>query len=331
MIFRDPWFLILIPVVAVLIFLAQRRTKQAGLRFSSGELIAGLRESRKVRFSKYLFFLRILCSILFVIALARPQSVLKETVITSEGIDLVLAVDVSTSMLAEDFKIADKKASRLEAIKEMSREFIRQRENDRIGMVIFAAGAYTVCPLTLDHDWVLQNLDRVEIGLIEDNTAIGLGLSAALNRLKESRSKGKVVILLTDGRNNAGDITPLTAATAARVLKIKVYTVGAGSNGLAPYPVTDPFGKTIYRMIPLDLDEDLLNQIASSTGAKYFRAMDIASLKETFLEIDRLEKSPIEQKVYQEYQELFHLFLIPGLVLLCLEIILKNTLLRKVP
>jgi len=331
MIFKDPWFLILIPVVTVLIFLARRRTKQAGLRFSSGELLSGLRESRKVRFLRYLIFLRILSSILFVIALARPQSVIQETVTTSEGIDIVLAIDVSTSMQAEDFKIGDRRANRLEAVKEVSREFIHQRENDRIGMVIFAAGAYTVCPLTLDHDWVLQSLDRIEIGMIEDNTAIGSGLISALNRLKKNPSGGKVVILLTDGRNNAGEITPLTAAAAAQTLKIRVYTIGAGSKGPAPYPVKDPFGKVSHRMIPLDLDEDLLNRIASKTGAKYFRTMDTASLKETFHEIDRLEKTPIKQKIYYEHQEWFHLFLIPGLALLLLEVVLRNTLLRKIP
>ncbi|RPJ11150.1 MAG: VWA domain-containing protein, partial [Deltaproteobacteria bacterium] len=231
----------------------------------------------------------------------------------------------------EDFKIGEKRASRFDAVKEVAREFIRHRENDRIGMVLFAGRTYTACPLTLDHEWVLQSLGRIEIGMIEDNTALGLGLSAALNRLKESSAKGKVVILLTDGRNNAGEISPLAAAMAAHALKIKVYTIGAGSKGPAPYPVMDPFGKKTHRLIPLDIDEDLLKQVASRTDSKYFRVTDSASLKETFQEIDRLEKTPLEQKAYYQHQEGFNLFLIPGLLLIFLEVILRNTLLRKIP
>lgn len=331
MVLRDLWVLILIPVLVGLILFAHRRVREPGILFPNGKALAGLRRSYKTKLIESLFFLRILSSILIVIALARPQWVLEETRVKSEGIDVVLAVDVSTSMLAEDFEVGEKRSSRLDAVREVAREFIRQRKDDRMGMVIFAARAYTACPLTLDHEWILQNLDRIEIGMIEDNTALGSGLASALTRLKESPARGKVVILLTDGRNNAGEIPPLTAAEAARALKVKVYTVGAGSKGLAPYPVRDPFGKKIYKPMPLDIDEDLLKEIASRTESRYFRATDMESLRETFQEIDRIEKTSFEQKGYYEYREYFHLFLIPGLFLLALEIVLKNSILRKIP
>jgi Ca-activated chloride channel homolog len=313
------------------ILFAKRREKHGGLRFPSGELLNDSRKSYRIRLIDSLVILRTLSSILILMALARPQWILEEVKVKSEGIDIVLAIDVSTSMLAEDFRVGERRASRLDAVKEVAREFIRQRKNDRIGMVIFAGRAYTACPLTLDHEWILENLDRIEIGMVEDNTALGSALSAALTRLKGSPARAKSVILLTDGRNNAGKIPPLTAAAAARALKIRVYAVGAGSKGLAPYPVKDPFGKVIYRPIPLDIDEDLLNQIATRTESRYFRASDTTSLRETFKEIDRLEKTSFEQKIYYEHQECFYLFLIPGLVLLLFEIILKNTVLRKIP
>jgi Ca-activated chloride channel family protein len=263
--------------------------------------------------------------------LARPQQILEESKVKTEGIDIVLSVDVSSSMLAEDFNVDSKRINRMEAAKAVIKDFIRNRRGDRIGMVLFAARAYMICPLTLDYEWLLTNLERVDVGLIEDNTAIGSGLSSALNRLKESSARGKAVILLTDGRNNAGRIGPEEAAAAARALKVKVYTIGIGSQGPAPYPAKDPFGKKIYRAIPLDIDEGLLNWIASNTEARYFRASDMTSLKEIFREIDQLEKTPIEEKIYYARVELFHLFLISGMVLLCLEVILRRTILRRIP
>jgi len=331
MIFRDPWFLALIPVVTGIILLTARKKWSASIRFPSETLLTGIRDSYKTKALRNIHLLRILAAILVCLALARPQSVVEEIKVASEGIDIVLVLDASTSMLAEDFKSGDRRVSRIDAVKEVSREFIRRRANDRVGIVIFAARAYTVCPLTLDHEWALQHLDRIDIGMIEDNTAIGSGLSTALNRLRETRSKTKVLILLTDGRNNTGEIPPLTAAAAARALNIRVYTIGAGSKGAAPYPARDPFGKKIYRDIPLDIDEDLLKEVAASTGSKYFRATDRISLEETFGEIDRLEKTSVTQKLYRRYGELFPWFLIPGMILLCMEFALKQTVLRKIP
>jgi Ca-activated chloride channel family protein len=243
----------------------------------------------------------------------------------------VLAVDTSTSMLAEDFELGGERENRLVVVKEVMKDFISNRHSDRIGIVAFASGAYTVSPLTLDYGWLIQNLDRVKIGMIEDGTAVGLGVSSALNRLKDTEAKGKVVIVLTDGRNNAGNISPLMAAEAAKALNIKVYTIGAGTKGLAPYPAKDFFGNTVYRQVKIEIDEETLKRIANATDARYFRATDTKSLRSIYDEIDKLETTPIEEKGYTEYKELFHLFLIPGLVLLMLEVILKNTVLRRIP
>jgi len=329
--FQDPWLFIFIPIVLAALFFAQRKVKTPGIRFSNGELLTGLPKSFKIKLSEHIIFLRAISSLLIILALARPQLVLEELKIKTEGIDIVLTVDVSSSMLAEDFIIGTSRVSRIDAAKAVIKDFVRGRKSDRIGMVSFAAKAYMVCPLTLDYDWLLTNLERVNVGMIEDNTALGSGLSSALNRLKESSTKGKAAILLTDGRNNAGRITPGEAAAAAKALKIKLYTIGMGSKGPAPYPGKDLFGNKIYRSINLDMDEDLLNRIASETEAKYFRAMDMTSLREIFKEIDRLEKAPIVEKVYYVREELFHRFLIPGLILLGLEVILRRTILRRIP
>lgn len=278
-----------------------------------------------------LIFLRLAALILLIIALSRPQSMLQESSIETEGVDIVLAVDVSTTMLAEDLEAGVSRKSRVNAVKDVVREFINNRHNDRIGIVAFASRAYTVSPLTLDYGWLLQNLDRVKVGLIEDGTAIGSGISTSLNRLKDTQAKSKVVILLTDGRNNAGKISPLTAAEAAEALKIKIYTIGAGTKGLAPFPAKDMFGNKVYQQVKIEIDEELLKQIAGKTHVRYFRATDTKSLRDIYMEINKLEKSHIEEKGYVEYKELFHLFLIPGLALLLLEIILNNTVLRKIP
>ncbi|MEA3306108.1 MAG: VWA domain-containing protein [Candidatus Omnitrophota bacterium] len=330
MTFQDPWILILLPVTLVFIFHARRKSKP-GIKFSSGWFLKSLKPTLKTVLSQNIVFLRAGAIFLMVFALSRPQSPIEESRIRTEGIDIVLAVDCSTSMLAEDFKLGGKRQNRLEAVKNVIKDFIQGRTNDRIGLIAFASRAYTVCPLTLDYGWLLQNLERVKIGMMEDGTAIGSGIGSALNRLKDTKAKGKVIILLTDGRNNAGRISPLTAAEAAKALKAKVYTIGAGTKGLAPYPVKDFFGNTVYQPIKIDIDEDVLIKVASETNAKYFRATDTKSLKEIYKEIDTLEKTPIEEKGYSEYKELFPLFLIPGLALLFMEVILSSTILRRIP
>jgi Ca-activated chloride channel family protein len=328
---QNPWLLILLPVLAVLILLGKRGEALPAFQFSTGELLNGLRTTLRMRLHNGIFVLRIAALFMIVIALSRPQLMLEETSLETEGIDIVLSVDTSTSMLAEDFKLGGKRQNRLEVVKDVVRDFIDNRSSDRIGIVAFASGAYTVSPLTLDYAWLMQNMDRVKIGMIEDGTAIGSGISSALNRLKDTEAKSKVVILLTDGRNNAGRISPLTASEAAAALNVKVYTIGAGSKGPVPYPAKDMFGNTVYRSVRIEIDEDTLKKIAGKTNARYFRATDTESLRSIYKEIDELEKTRIEEKGYTEYEELFHLFLIPGALLLLLEIIMNNTILRRIP
>jgi Ca-activated chloride channel family protein len=329
--FQDPWLLLLIPVALGALLAARKRGRSPGLRFPDGLLLKGLPPSPRASVARWIVMLRALSLILILMALARPQQILEESKIRTEGIDIVLTVDVSSSMLAEDFNLGAARMSRIEAAKRVIKDFIRGRKNDRIGMVSFAAESFMVCPLTLDYDWLLAHLDRVQVGMIEDNTALGSGLASALNRLRGTGAKGKAVILLTDGRNNAGKISPEEAAAAARALKIKVYTIGLGSTGPAPYPVMDPFGKRNYRFLALDLDEALLKRIAGETEARYFRAVDLQALQGIFKEIDRLEKVPIEERVYRVKQERFPVFLIPGLMVLMLEMILRRTILRRIP
>jgi Ca-activated chloride channel family protein len=264
---------------------------------------------------------------LLIIALSRPQSGRKETEILTEGIDIILTLDISGSMKAEDFK----PKNRLHVSKEVIKEFIKGRENDRIGLVIFAAHAYTQCPLTLDYGVLLSFLDQIDIGLIEDGTAIGTAIATAVNRLKESEAESKVIILLTDGVNNTGKIDPLTAAEIAKTVNIKVYTIGAGIRGHALYPVEDPiFGKR-YVKVPTEIDEMTLTEIARKTGGTYFRATDPEGLKEIYSHISEMETTRVETKDYMKYNELFAWFLFPGIALLSLEIVLSNTRFRKLP
>ncbi|RLB95691.1 MAG: aerotolerance regulator BatA [Deltaproteobacteria bacterium] len=329
--FRDPLFLLLIPLVLAGAYYLRNRKIKASLTFPTDRILKQVRPSPKVLFSKNIYLLRIIALCLIAAALARPQSPVEESRIQTEGIDIVLALDVSTSMLAEDFTLQGKRVNRLDAVKDVVQSFIEGRKNDRIGLIAFAGRAYTVSPLTLDYSWLLQNLERVKIGMIKDGTAIGLGLASSLNRLKDTKAKSKVVILLTDGRNNAGDISPSLAAEAARALGIKVYTIGAGTKGLAPYPVRDFFGNKVYQSVKIDIDEDSLMDIAAKTGAKYFRATDTKSLRKIYGEIDKMEKTPIKEKGYLEYKELFTGLLSIALALVLLEVGLSNTILRRIP
>lgn len=328
---QSPWFLILAPLLIALVFYKRMRRKKAAIKFSSGKLLSEVETSLKVKMSGHLADLRVAVLVLIVIALARPVWPVAQAKIKTEGIDIVLAVDVSTSMRAEDFEIGGKRMNRLDVVKDVIEDFIRQRKNDKIGMVVFASRAYTVCPLTLDKNWLLKNLDRVQIGMVGDGTAIGSGIASAINRLKGTKAKDKVIILLTDGRNNTGKIHPLTAAEMAKTLGVKIYTIGAGSRGPVPYPFRDAFGRIVYKPVKIDIDEEALEKIASMTNARYYRATDTESLREIYEQINRLETYTIEEKGYTEYRELFPLFLFPGLVILFLEIILGNTILRTIP
>lgn len=325
--FRDPLFFLLLILLPVLFYFSRSRQRM-WMPFSSiterglhGTL------SLKILLYKLLPFLRLLVLALVIIALARPVQALSEKDFETQGIDIVMSMDISGSMLAEDFK----PQNRLFVAKEEAKNFIQGRQNDRIGLVIFAKKAYSQCPLTLDYKILNKLVDDVQIGMIEDGTAIGMGLATAVNRLKTSSAKSKVIILLTDGDNNAGNIDPVTAAELAKTFGIKVYTIGVGKGGLVDFPVVDPlFGKR-YVQVEMDVDEFVLKRIADITGGKFFRARDAVGLKEVYSRIDQLERTEIKVHLYQSYQELFKYLLVPAVLLLFIELALARTVLLKIP
>jgi Ca-activated chloride channel family protein len=328
----DPWLLLLLVALVLLLPRPRRRgAREPAVRFPSFEVLRAVSRDGAGRRRAVLGLLRAVALVLVVVALARPQLGTAETTVHREGVDVVLAVDVSGSMLAEDFTLDGQRASRLDAVKDVVRQFVAARPQDRIGLVLFAARPYTQAPLTLDHGWLLQNLGRANVGIIEDGTAVGSALASATNRLRASTAPSKFIVLLTDGQSNAGNITPQTAAEASAALGIKVYTVGAGSRGMAPYPVKDFFGNTVYRPMQVDIDEDTLEQVARTTGARYFRATDTKSLRDVYDEIDRAEKAPFEAPEFLDYREMYPWLLWPALALLLLEVGLGETLLRKLP
>jgi Ca-activated chloride channel family protein len=331
MLFKDPWIILLIPLALALIIFLKKRQKSTSFRFSSVEIVSSLGATWKLRFRQVPYLLRLLAVILFLVALAGPRSVLEETVHKTEGIDIVLAIDSSGSMAAEDFTLKGQRYNRLDIVKEVVREFIDTRKNDRLGLVTFARLAYTVSPLTTDHSWLLTNLERVRLGLIEDGTAVGSAITTSVSRLENSDAKSKVIIVLTDGVNNAGKMSPAEAARVAQAFGIKIYTIGAGTAGSVPFPMLDPWGRTIYQNVVIELDEKSLKEIADITGGKYFRATDTESLRNIYKEIDALEKIKIEEYGYKEYAELFGYFLIAALIVLCSEIVLANTIFLEVP
>ena len=315
------WLLLLIP--AMVAFYIWRADKMQGsLSVSAVKGFAVARKSIIPRLRHAGIVLRCLALIAIIVALARPQSAFSWQNSTTEGIDIVIASDISGSMLAEDFK-----PNRLEAGKNIAIDFIKARPDDRIGLVIFSGESFTQCPLTIDHDVLINLFAAIKNGMVDDGTAIGMGLATAVNRLKGSEAKSKVVILLTDGSNNGGSIPPVTAAEIAKQFNIRVYTVGIGTKGLAPYPVQTPMGIQ-YQKMPVDVDEVTLNKIASITGGKYFRATDNEKLKSIYEQIDKLEKAKIDVTQYHKKTECFLPFAIIALFFLLSEFILKNTLLK---
>jgi len=328
---HDPWALALLIVIPLLFWLQRRKPREAAVRYPTVGLLRTIPYAGARRWRWVPYALRGLVLALLVGALARPQHGKAESQSTGEGIDIMLAVDISGSMLAEDFTLEGKRANRLDVIKSVVKQFVDARGGDRIGLVLFGGRPYTQCPLTLDHGWLLQNLQRAQIGMIEDGTAIGSALATAAGRLERSDAKSKVVILLTDGQNNAGNIPPLTAADAAKALGIKVYTIGAGTRGLAPFPVRDFFGNLVYQPTKVDVDEDTLKKIAEKTHGTYFRATDTASLQKIYADIDRMERSTFVAPRYLDYDELYPWLAFPALALLMLEAGLSHTRLRKLP
>lgn len=319
------WGLLLIPILGILTIV--RPTKSSEVRFSSMRFFEGAGQNLLPLFRPALFVLRAASLALLFMALARPQSQSAWEDITTEGIDIVISFDVSASMLAKDFE-----PDRLEASKRVAIDFIDQRPNDRIGLVIYEGEAFTQCPLTTDHR-VLKDLFReVRTGLIEGGTAIGMGLATAVNRLEESDAKSRVIILLTDGVNNRGSIPPLTAAEIAREFGIRVYTIGVGTMGKALSPVAIyPNGKYKYDYVDVEIDEKLMSEVAEITGGQYFRATDAEKLKEIYQSIDKLEKTRIEVTQHSRKNEEFFWFAIVGAALLSLEFLLRSTLFRTTP
>ena len=327
----SPWFLLLLGLLPFIVPWSRRGDRQAAVRYPTLTVLRAVAPAGAARRRAILGVLRAAALVLLIIALARPQLGTAATKVHREGVDIVLAVDLSGSMLAEDFTLGSSRANRVDVVKSVVKDFIAARPEDRIGLVLFAARPYTQCPLTLDHGWLLQNLERAKVGMIEDGTAIGSALATAVNRLRPSTAKTKFVVLLTDGQNNAGRITPQTAAEAAAALKIKVYTVGAGTRGVAPYPAQDLFGNKVYRPMQVDIDEDTLKKIATTTSGRYFRATDTKSLREIYEEIDRTEKTPFEAPQFLDFRELYAWLAWPALGLLLVEVGLSETVLRKLP
>ncbi len=329
--FHDPWLLLLLLFVPAWLWWERRAAARGGLKFSSIAAARATSSFWSVLGPTLLLAMRGAALALLVVALARPQVGKSESRWKTEGIDIVLAVDVSGSMLAQDFKVDGQPLDRVSVVKQVVKEFIDARPNDRIGMVAFAGRAYVASPLTLDHDWLQRNLDRIKVGLIEDGTALGSGLGTAVNRLRDPKAKSRVVILLTDGVNNVWKVQPMDAAKAANEFGVRVYTIGAGTQGVAPMPVMMGGRIVGYQPMQVEIDEALLKQIAEPTGGQYFRATDTDSLREIYRQIDKLEKREIETVKYEEWRELFPWFLMPGIGCLMLAVTLEHTRLRKLP
>lgn len=330
--FHDPAILLLLLLLwplAILLHLRERR--RPAFPVSGSVRPSALPDTLRTRFARLLPFIRLPVLALAVIALARPQAVERETKVRSEGVDLVVALDLSTSMLAEDSGGKGKGKNRLAMAREVLGNFIRERHGDRLGLVAFAARPYPAAPLTLDHDWLLKTIDRLDAGSIEDGTALGDAILAAMNRLRDRPAKSRAIIIVTDGRNNAGASSTQLAASAARTLGIRVHAVGIGSRGPAVIPVESPLGGTVYRQVDADMDEATLREIAAITGGSYFRADDPAALARVFRVLDRLEKRPAEEKVFFTFRELYPPFLLAALALLLLEWSLRHAWLRRIP
>lgn len=327
MIFANPeyLFLLLLILPAIAWYVIKRKKRHAAIQVSNSFAFENIGRSWRERIEHLPFILRILTLVLIILVLARPQSTNSWQNVTTEGIDIVLALDISSSMLAEDLR-----PNRLEAAKTVASNFISGRPNDNIGLVVFSAESFTQCPLTTDHTVLLNLFGGIKSGMIEDGTAIGLGLATSVSRIKDSKAISKVIILLTDGTNNRGDIDPVTAAELAKTFGLRVYTIGIGTRGKAPYPFQTAYGVQ-YQNIDVVIDEEPLKQIADITGGEYYRATDNNSLKGIYTEIDKLEKTKFNVKEYSKKNEEYRLIALIGFLLLLAEMLLRITILRRIP
>ena len=336
--FAHPWLLLLLLAIPLLAYLRGKRGPAAALTFSSTETLRAIGKQSAARAGKILRTLLLATLAIFVVAIARPQLGKSLTQVEASGIDIMLVLDVSGSMLTKDFTIGGEEATRVDAIREVTRKFIQSRPNDRIGIIAFGGRPYVVSPMTLDHDWLLQNLDRIRIGLVEDGTAIGSAMASAANRLNDKHSKSRAMVLLTDGENNAGKIPPNTAAEAVKALKIHFYAIGAGTNGMAPVPVftqqgplTDMAGNILYQRGRVEFNEAGLKEVARIADGQFYRATDTKSLEQIYQDIDKIEKSTVSVKKYQQYRDLFPICIMSACGLLLGQILLSQTIWKKLP
>lgn len=330
--FAQPWWLLLLALIPVIAWMHGGRGPSPAIRFS---FVAPLRAFCRPRPAgmgglRWLLIFGTLAA--FPVALARPRLGKTQENIESSGVDIILALDVSGSMEAEDFTLGNDRASRIEVVKDVTKRFIEGRPNDRIGIVAFAGRPYLVSPLTLDHDWLKKNLGRLRVGLVEDGTSIGSAIASAANRLKDKPSKSKIIVLLTDGDENITTVPPTTAAEAAKTLGIKIHTIAAGTNGIAQVPVgRDFFGNKVYRGVPVTVDEGSLRKVAEIGGGKFFLATNTKALNDIFSEIDRLEKTDIKLKRHVQWRDLFPWFIAAGAVIAALQMVLAQTVWRTLP
>jgi Ca-activated chloride channel family protein len=322
---KEYFFLLLLLIPYIVWYIMRRKKNEATLQISDAQVYSHAPKSYKLYLLHLPFALRITALVLVIIVLARPQTTNSWQNSEVEGIDIMLAIDVSTSMLAEDLK-----PNRLEAAKDVAAEFINGRPNDNIGITIFAGESFTQCPLTVDHTVLLNLFSGIKCGIIEDGTAVGMGIANAVTRLKDSKAKSKVIIMLTDGTNNRGDISPLTAAEIAKSFGIRVYTIGVGTNGNAPYPYPTAIGIQ-YINVPVEIDEKILTQIAINTDGNYFRATSNSKLKEVYKEIDKLEKTKLNVTEYNKRYEAYRIFALIAFFCVLSEILLRNSILKKIP
>lgn len=329
--FLHPELLTLLVLLPILAIWKGRWGKPVAVKIPSVTDAHAIGARAKSKIGGFLAALTLLGLGLLIIALARPRYGKGSSEVEASGIDILLALDVSGSMEALDFQLEGKPANRLEVVKSVVAKFIQQRPNDKLGMLAFAGRPYMVSPLTMDHDWLEKRLSEVKLHQVEDGTAIGSATASAVDHLKDSQAKSRIIIMLTDGVNNAGAINPLTAAEAAKALGIKIYTIGTGTQGEAPFPVQDAFGRMHLQNMKVEIDEKVLTEMAKATGGQYFRATDTDSLEHIYEAINKLETTTRKLKKYQQYDELFLYFLVPGLVLLVVELILNQTRFRRLP
>jgi Ca-activated chloride channel family protein len=322
------WLLALLPIVMLW---RGRRGPVAAIEYSDVSLAREVARGSRSRIGRFLWLLPVLAGALMIVGLARPQRAHSRTEVSANGIDIVLGLDVSGSMQALDFLVDHQRVNRIEVVKSVVSKFIDERSDDRIGLIAFAGAPYLVSPITLDHDWLQQNLERVTVGAADDGTAIGSAIAAGVNRLRLTPAKSKLLILLTDGVNNTGKIAPLAAAEAAKAMGVKIYTIGVGVRGYAPFPVRDAAGNTQVIRAKVDVDEKTLQAVAQETGGKFYRATDTDSLQKIYEEINRFEKTAQTVQKFERTEELYPLALIPALAILGLSLTLQQTRLRRLP